>query len=323
MLWDNRRQTWHDEIAGTYVICVSAASATPLHVTLQPSSLATLSSSLPNLRRACIILLSIGAVVLAGYTAAQLYLSNSELRACSEHLLERDVVLTELVGTPHKIRLRHGWPTLASYGEFGFEMRFDVKGTTGSTEAALVVITSGNHEYGCAFERLRVKDSSGEWVEEDSLAQQYCDSHVKLGTLLLAEGSDTAYVHYRRAINLSRGYSSVLRGREFMRDYPDRANDDVHWTTITLAKVPGDLLALGTRGYAYCLLNKPDSGLTDFNAVLAAHPWVFTTYADKAWAFELLGQIDSAKFYYDYYLTIEPDTMSLEYRFVKRRLDVE
>lgn len=293
-IWHPRHQTWHDQIAGTYSVLAGSVPG---------GSVETSHRTLVNWRQLATVAALIAICFLGLLYGTHIWFERSETYQFLQRSIANDPVAHAMVGTELRFELKSVSPAiLVPTGRGKVQVR--VLGNTDTLEALFYASANGAYTV-----PMQYRFPGSRWADEDELADSLTDHFGGLAERFFASGQlDSALVLSNKALQLSPDYEWIQTFRDdIVSDY-DRASEvlvDESWEFYRQLHAD-DLCILDVRGLALCAIGRPRDGLAKFDTVLSRYPWFMPAYIDKGWAFALLDQPDSAEFYYDRFIAANP-----------------
>ncbi|MEK7774883.1 MAG: RDD family protein [Candidatus Zixiibacteriota bacterium] len=324
-IWDERRQTWHDQITKTYVIC-SKSEDPKVNLANQWVPPPPRSFKLPGKTS----VLSFCSVVIAAIVLSQILLGGSDACKFAREAISSDPVVADITGGNTVATFRFGNPlSMISWMHIG-NIYFSVEGDSAKVYARAHVYLSS----GYSGSSIEVNDSNEGYDNSTWVGRRRC---VRLSreaaTILNGGDSVRAYRLFRRAMCVNYDYTDAIDTRTNLGGDTASARQEEKWRTDELIAPHGWLVAdygwspdvdpeahryyvmrdYLVRGYCFQILGEPSKALLDYDSLLVFYPWLFPVYLDKSSVFIQMGDIDSAICYLNAYITVEPDTNSQEY----------
>jgi uncharacterized RDD family membrane protein YckC len=324
-LWDDHRQTWHDEWTETYVV---HSNSPGLEILSQQNKLLP-AQRLKLPRPITILYVAAGVSLIA--LLSQILLKFSESTAFAQKDILADPVIKEMCGPNTNASFRFGNPFYI-FGALAIgNIYFNVEGDSGK-----VLARSHVYDYYGILDGWVDVDYQ-EWGYEmtSTIGRRLCMKFARRGLAFLNEkDSVNAYQLFRRAMSINYDYANTIESREHIEADTAEILEDIEWYTSQLksggiylypegyertdidAEVDRSYLirVLLSRGFCYNVIGEPFKAIADYDSLLVLYPWLFPVYLEKSNTFLQMNQFDSAAYYLSSYFAVEPDTNSIEFQ---------
>lgn len=328
-VWDDQRQAWHDELAGTYVIRTGVIVTQPV----VPVQL-TAADREYRVKRRRIVALSVFLGICLSTLITQIALRYSEVHNAARDAIACDTVVNELVGGVREVAFRFGNPLALAPDLLEGHVYFNVTGDSGSAKVRAKVyhVVKG----GTVFKSWIDIEHGPYGYQVNSYVGTFLSmQRAQQGNQYLSKGDSlSAHQLFGRALALNNDYKTAKQTRQNIGADSTQAVQYLEWETNRLNWTTEAVFPAGydpsetdreagkswlihsrlVRAHCFVVVHDLPAALADIDSLLAVFPWVYPAYFDKASIFGGLGSKDSSEYYIDSFLAAETDTTSHGYK---------